>query len=115
MKQFKISVLLLALSGILFAFNATANVPQDPIKMLQDVTSNVLQALKQNKAPESNKEIYSVVDKFVIPYVDFNEMSEWVSGRNIWRTAPDKTRQEFISAFKILTVRTYATDRKSVV
>lgn len=109
MKQFKISVLLLALSGILFAFNATANVPQDPIKMLQDVTSNVLQALKQNKAPESNKEIYSVVDKFVIPYVDFNEMSEWVSGRNIWRTASDKTRQEFISAFKILTVRTYAT------
>lgn len=109
MKQFKISVLLLALSGILFAFNATANVLQDPIKMLQDVTSNVLQALKQNKAPESNKEIYSVVDKFVIPYVDFNEMSEWVSGRNIWRTASDKTRQEFISAFKILTVRTYAT------
>ena len=109
MKQFKISVLLLALSGILFAFNATANAPQDPIKMLQDVTSNVLQALKQNKAPESNKEIYSVVDKFVIPYVDFNEMSEWVAGRNIWRTASDKTRQEFISAFKILTVRTYAT------
>lgn len=82
---------------------------EDPIKMLHGVTSNVLIALKQNKNPSDVKGMYKLVDKYVIPYVDFNEMSEWVAGRNAWSKASEENRQEFVKAFKILVVRTYAT------
>jgi phospholipid transport system substrate-binding protein len=83
--------------------------PADPIKMLHEITVNVLNALKQNKDPNDLQGIYSLVNKFILPYVDFNEMSEWVAGRNIWRKASEQNRQEFVNAFKILVVRTYAT------
>lgn len=81
----------------------------DPIQMLHGVTNNVLSALKKNKDSNDLKSIYSLVDKFIIPYVDFNEMSEWVSGRNAWSNASEQSRQEFVKAFKVLVVRTYAT------
>lgn len=83
--------------------------PEDPVKMLQGVTSNVLQALQQRADQTDLKGIYSLVDKFILPYCDFNEMSQWVAGRNIWNKASDKTRADFVEAFKILVVRTYAT------
>lgn len=81
----------------------------DPIKMLEGVTSNVLRSLEANKNKTDLKTIYSLVDQYVLPYVDFNEMSLWVAGRTVWSKAPEKTKIEFMNAFKILVVRTYAT------
>lgn len=121
MKQFKLASLLaliLAFTGNqVFAVTETTEpvnkvvqvTPSDPIKMLHEITNNVLSALKQNKDPNDLKSIYSLVNKFILPYVDFNEMSEWVAGRNIWRNASVQAREEFVSAFKVLVVRTYAT------
>lgn len=81
----------------------------DPIQMLHGVTNNVLFALKKNKNPSDMSGVYSLVDKYIIPYVDFNEMGKWVAGRNAWATASEQNRREFVQAFKILVVRTYAT------
>jgi phospholipid transport system substrate-binding protein len=88
-----------------------AVVAEDPIKMLRGVTTNVLQALKDNQAHLDNKskKIYDVVDKYILPYADFNEMSLWVAGRTAWGKASEKDKERFISAFKRLVVRTYAT------
>ncbi len=82
---------------------------EDPIKMLQKVTNDVLHALQTRRNPNDLKGIYSLVDKYILPYVDFNEMSQWVAGRKIWNKATDQQRAEFMDAFKILVVRTYAT------
>ncbi len=83
--------------------------PEDPIKMLQSVTNNVLHALQGRSNPEDAKSLYSMVDKYVLPYVDFNEMSQWVAGRTAWNKASQQTRDQFMDAFKVLVVRTYAT------
>lgn len=128
MKQFKLRVTLLAL-GLMLAGVTSANppvtepvtvandtasavvpaTPEDPIIMLREVSTNVLQALQQHKDPKDLKGIYALVDRYILPYVDFNEMSEWVAGRTIWNKASEQTRKEFISAFQVLVVRTYAT------
>lgn len=127
MKQFKSRITLLAL-GLMLAGVVSANTPtsespaandavaatvpatpEDPIVMLREVSTNVLQALQQHKNPKDLKGIYALVDRYILPYVDFNEMSEWVAGRTIWNKASEQTRKEFISAFQILVVRTYAT------
>ncbi len=118
-KQFKLRITLLAL-GLMLAGAISANTstpvvdaasaaPEDPIIMLREVSINVLQALQQHKNPKDLKGIYALVDRYILPYVDFNEMSEWVAGRTAWRKASEQTRKEFISVFQVLVVRTYAT------
>ncbi len=124
-KKRKLYVILLSL-GLMLAGVVSANAPvthsvnavvtavepttpEDPIIMLREISTNVLHALQQHKNPNDLKGIYSLVDKYILPYVDFNEMSEWVAGRNIWNKASESTRKKFISVFQILVVRTYAT------
>ncbi len=87
-----------------------AKQPSDPIAMLQKTTTEVLQALQQNKNSGGNNtnNIYAIVDKYILPHVDFNEMSEWVAGRTAWGKASAQTRSEFVSVFRTLVVRTYA-------
>lgn len=90
---------------------AAVTAPVDPITMLRGVTDNVLHALKENKSElnAKSKKIYDVADQYILPYVDFNEMSTWVAGRTAWGKASESEKAQFISAFKILVVRTYAT------
>lgn len=95
------------------ATNVETTKVQDPITMLQGISNNVLRALQNDSRPNDLNHIYSLVDKFILPYVDFNEMSQWVAGRTIWNKATQQTRDEFVSAFKILVVRTYATALKN--
>lgn len=84
--------------------------PEDPVLMLQDITNNVLQALRSRGGSETSlKGVYNLVDKYIIPYADFDEMSQWVAGRKVWGKATEKTKESFMDAFKILLVRTYAT------
>jgi len=128
MMKFKVSAAIAAIcvifSGIVMAAPAetptttptpAAATPEDPIKMLKSVTDNVLKALKDNSAAidaQPNK-IYAVVDKYILPYVDFNEMSTWVAGRTAWGKASEKTRDNFVSEFQVLVIRTYATALKN--
>lgn len=85
--------------------------PSDPVAMLREVTNQVLHALKANNASikANNKKLYEVVDNYILPHVDFNEMAQWVAGKTAWSKASPATRQEFVEAFKVLVVRTYAT------
>lgn len=113
-KQFKLSIIALILSTIFISAvyadtPAIPTTPENPLVMLNEISTNVLHALQQHKKSSDPKNIYSLVDEYILPYVDFNEMSEWVAGRSIWNKADEKTRKAFISAFQILVVRTYAT------
>lgn len=122
MKNFKQYALLLALVcmlvGVVLAVEPTGSAsvpaadtpatPEDPIKMLSNITNNVIRAL-QERGPTDLKGVYSLVDKLILPYVDFDEMSLWVAGRKAWSNATAKTKEDFKEAFKVLMVRTYAT------
>lgn len=83
--------------------------PEDPVKMLQGISTNVLNALRSRKDQTDLKGVYNLCDKFILPYADFDEMSQWIAGRKIWSKASEKTKQDFMDAFKVLVVRTYAT------
>lgn len=119
-KSFILAALLF--SGLIFAVTETSanqegtstaatTAPTDPIVMLNGVTANVLNALKTNHVNKDTSPtiLYSVVDKQILPYVDFNEMSVWVAGRTAWGKASPSSREAFIRQFKTLVVRTYAT------
>lgn len=100
-------VITLALSGPSLAATEAMN---DPITMLQQVTDKILRALRDNKSKIENhpEKLYGLVDDYILPYVDFNEMSVWIAGRTAWGKASEASREEFIKVFKVLVVRTYA-------
>lgn len=83
---------------------------QDPISLLERVTSDILTELKKNQKRISADpgSIYHLVDDKILPYVDFIEMARWIAGRNAWRKASQDTKDAFIKEFKTLVVRTYA-------
>ena len=60
-------------------------------------------ALKQN--PQL---IYDIINRILVPFVDWNTMSKWVLGRNTWGQATEAQRKAFSEEFKNLIIRTYA-------
>lgn len=93
------------------ALSSVNNNSGDPIVMLRDVTTEVMQALRANSSviKNNNRKLYEVVDNYILPHVDFDEMAKWVAGKSAWAKASEETRNEFVDAFKVLVVRTYAT------
>lgn len=83
---------------------------QDPIKMLESVTSKIMTELRENQEEirQHPSKIYDTVEHDALPHVDFVEMGRWVVGRNAWRQASEQTKNAFIREFKILVVRSYA-------
>lgn len=83
---------------------------EDPTVMLKGVTDRVMSVLKQNRdALQQNPgQVYGIVNQYIVPYVDFNEMSRWVLGRNAWNNATPAQQQMFVKEFKTLLVNSYA-------
>jgi len=82
----------------------------DPVRMLQSVTDQVLTELKENKAvlEAQPEKVNEIVDRLMVPHADFVEMSRWVAGRAAWSRASDSEKHAFIKAFRDLIVHTYA-------
>lgn len=88
------------------AIAATATTADDFIKQL---SSDVLAAIKADtsiKAGDTRK-IMTLVDTKVLPYVDFERMTQSAMAR-FWRDATPDQRQRVQAEFKTLLVRTYA-------
>lgn len=95
--------------GITLLLSTFAVWSQEPIAMLETVTTNVRNVMQANKKiiADNPKEIYKIANEHILPYIDFIEMSRWVAGRNAWRKSSEAQRKEFIAEFKILVVNTY--------
>lgn len=98
----------LTLGIVVKSENATA--AEDPIVMLKGVTDRLMNVLRQNQEVlKSNPgRIYGIVNQYVLPYVDFEEMSKWVVGRNAWNEATPDVRNAFIKEFRTMVVNAYA-------
>lgn len=83
---------------------------EEPLPMLEGVTSKVMSELKKHREEihQDPEKLYALVDHLILPHVDFVEMARWVVGRNAWKKASPETQQEFIKAFKDMVVRSYA-------
>jgi phospholipid transport system substrate-binding protein len=100
MKTFKKHLSLWCIILLSFVCLASAHA-EEPDQMLRRVTSSVMEELKNGSGSTS------VIQRIILPHIDFNEMARWVVGRNAWKEANEATRQEFISEFRSLLVRTY--------
>jgi len=83
---------------------------EDPVVMLKRVTDQVMRTLKQNQdSYRSNPtKIYGLVNGFIVPHADFEEMARWIVGKNAWTRASPHTQQVFVQALKNLVIRTYS-------
>jgi phospholipid transport system substrate-binding protein len=81
-----------------------------PDQIARNATDKIIELLKSNKDAyaKDHRTLYAMVDEHVLPHFDFRAMSRTVLGRN-WRSASEEQRTRFISEFRNLLVRTYAT------
>jgi len=102
-------VIYVILTLFLFAAQA-AQAKEEPDELLKRVTQELITALKEHDQAlrQHPDEIYPIVDKILVPYVDWHAMAQWVIGRNAWMQATEKQRSQFSEEFKNLLIRTYA-------
>ena len=76
---------------------------------VKQVTSRVLQelALQDESLRGDPQRMNEFIDQLVLPYFDFDRMSRRVLGKR-WKKASPEQRTRFVSAFRTLIVRTYA-------
>lgn len=104
------ALLLAVLLASLAAVPARAAGDITPLELVQDTSTRMLAALKEERdvISKDSGRLYELVSTIVLPYFDFERMSQWVLGKN-WRTATPDQRVRFVEQFRNLLVRTYGT------
>lgn len=99
---------LLTLLAGLAAAPAWAN-DTPPDVLARTTTQEVLEILKQDKEIKNGNpaKLYQLVESKVLPNFDFNRMTQLAVGKH-WPRATAKQKQELVTEFRNLLVRTYA-------
>ena len=101
--------LLLALvSGFNTSPAMAADMPPDVLA--RTTTQEVLAILKQDKDIKNNNmaKVYQLVEAKILPNFDFNRMTQLAVGKH-WPRATARQKQELVTQFRNLLVRTYST------
>jgi phospholipid transport system substrate-binding protein len=112
-KIFKsLSVIAPLMAAGLAAAQAPAAAPSPgaaPDQLVRDLSNDVLNAIKADKALASGdvNRVQKLVDEKVLPYVDFQKMTQLAVGRG-WRQATPEQRAALTREFRTLLVRTYS-------
>ena len=79
--------------------------------LVEETTSDVIEALKSHREAlrSDPQRLYEFVGEYILPYIDFERMSRRVLGGKRWRELGPEQRERFVSEFRFLLVRTYAT------
>ena len=79
--------------------------------LVEETTSDVIEALKSHREAlrSDPQRLYEFVGEYILPYFDFERMSRRVLGGKRWRALGPEQRERFVSEFRFLLVRTYAT------
>lgn len=81
-----------------------------PVGMLENSTTQMIAALAKNQAQiRSNPhQVESLVNQYLLPHMDVDNMSRTVVGRQAWQAATPQQQATFKSSFQKLVVRTYS-------
>ncbi|MHB1145425.1 MAG: MlaC/ttg2D family ABC transporter substrate-binding protein [Thiobacillus sp.] len=99
------------LLALVVGFNAPValanNTPPDVLA--RTTTQEVLTILKQDKELRNGNlnKVYQLVEAKVLPNFDFNRMTQLALGKN-WPRATARQKQELVTEFRNLLVRTYS-------
>lgn len=79
-------------------------------QLVMEVTSSIVEELTSRRESLRNdpQGVHDLVDRLVLPHFDFERMSRRVLGKR-WKQASPEQRRRFVSAFRSMLVRTYAT------
>jgi phospholipid transport system substrate-binding protein len=102
--------LLLGLTGMMFIGTSSAGVSTAaPDMLISDLTTEVLDAIRADKgiAAGDVSRVQKLVDDKILPYVDFQKMTQLAVGRG-WRNATPEQRTALTREFRTLLVRTYS-------
>lgn len=88
---------------------------ESPEVLLKRITQELTSELRRDnvKSSTNSAQLYKVIDRILVPHVDWEAMSQWVLGRDAWLKATTLQRQEFSEEFKDLLIRTYASTLKA--
>ena len=80
-----------------------------PEALVRDLSNEVLATIKADKALASGdvNRVQKLVDEKILPYVDFQKMTQLAVGRG-WRQATPEQRTALTREFRTLLVRTYS-------
>jgi phospholipid transport system substrate-binding protein len=80
-----------------------------PDVMVRDLTTEVLETIRADKsfATGDVARVQKLVDEKILPYVDFQKMTQLAVGRG-WRSATPEQRAALTREFRTLLVRTYS-------
>jgi len=76
-----------------------------PQAMVQKISDRMQKALK---GKPSSSRAYSLVNRIIVPYVNFNMVAKRALGKSYWNKASAGQRSRFTAQFKKLLVRTYS-------
>jgi len=101
----------LLLLALVLGLNAPAALANDtpPDVLARTATQEVLLILKQDKELRNGNlaKVYQLVEAKILPNFDFNRMTQLALGKN-WPRATAKQKQELVTEFRNLLVRTYS-------
>ncbi|MEX3605557.1 MAG: ABC transporter substrate-binding protein [Burkholderia sp.] len=102
---------LFPVAAAFFSFGSAAQAQVDqsnPQALIKTATEQVLNEVRtQSIKPSDIGRVTDIVNRDILPYVDFRRTTQIVMGRN-WRTATPDQQQQVIEQFKMLLIRTYA-------
>lgn len=83
--------------------------PLPPDALVKTTANDVLEIIKNDKDIQSGNmnKITALAEEKILPHFDFEAMSKSVLGKN-WREATKEQQASFITEFRTLLVRTYA-------
>ena len=98
-----------------FFFITTSSVIADEIKaedareLIKTRSEEVISHVKLHRKSlkEDSSKLYSLVNKKMVPHIDFTRTSRWILGKH-WRKASKEQRLQFSNEFKKLLIRTYS-------
>ena len=100
------------LLALVSGFNTSPAMAADtpPDVLARSTTQEVLAILKQDKDLKNDNmaKVYQLVEAKILPNFDFNRMTQLALGK-YWPRATAKQKQELVTQFRNLLVRTYST------
>ena len=107
------TLLLASMSAVTFTLQAAGSCEgttrDDALAVVRDTTSALFAALEAEDGvlSEDPARARALVEEFITPHVDLKGFSKLVLGKH-WRRATQEQRQQFLTQFHTLILRTYA-------
>lgn len=93
--------------SLMFAAQAIAEDLRPPQQVIQSISSQLQQKMKDKSFTKNFVHVTQFVDGIIQPHTDFDRIAPLVLGKH-WRTATAAEQQRFKDEFQTLLVRTYS-------